>query len=206
VDLKRETIGTAAVELVGDRNAARRSETNFGDLICDAMLEQTAASGAQIALMNGGGIRSGIKAGSVSLGQVLEALPFGNTLVVLDLPGSAIRRALDNGVSRVDEGAGRYPQVGGLRFVYNPSRPAGSRLSRVEVGSLASGFRPLDDAATYRLVTNDFMLGGGDDYSALAAGTNVLQLDFLIADVVADYIRAHTPVAPAAEGRISTSS
>lgn len=200
--LKQTVVGAAAVELVGERERVRKGETNLGNLVADAMLAKTRTTGAQVAIMNGGGIRTGIPAGEVTLGQVLEVLPFGNALVVFDLAGADLRTALENGVSRAAESSGRFPQVGGLRFSYDPAGAPGSRLASVEIGSLAEGFQPLDDAAEYRLVTNDFLHKGGDEYTVFTSGRSVLLLDFLIADTVAEYIAANSPVSPRVEGRI----
>jgi 5'-nucleotidase / UDP-sugar diphosphatase len=199
--LKETVVGSAAVDLNGERDRVRKGETNLGDLVADAMLEKTGPTGAQVAIMNGGGIRTSIPAGQVTLGQVLEVLPFGNALIVFDLPGSALRKALENGLSRVAEGAGRFPQVSGLHFSYDPNAPPGARLTSIEVRN-EDGYQPLDEDALYRVVTNDFMQKGGDDYTAFAAGRNVLVLDFLIADTVAEYIGAHSPVSPQVDGRI----
>jgi 5'-nucleotidase len=203
--LEQTVVGTAAVGLVGERDRVRRGETNLGNLVADAMLAKTQTAGTRLAIMNGGGIRTSIPPGEVTLGQVLEVLPFGNALVVFDLSGAELREALENGVSRVADASGRFPQVGGLRFSFDPAAAPGSRVTSVETGSLAEGFQPLDEAADYRLVTNDFLFKGGDEYTVFANGRNVLLLDFLIADVVADHIAATSPLSPQVEGRIRAS-
>ena len=203
--LKATVVGQTAVELVGERSKVRSQETNLGNLVCDAMLRATRSDKTQICITNGGGIRASIKAGNVTVGDVLTVLPFGNTLVDMDLTGAQIIEALENGVSQVESGAGRFPQVGGLRFAYNPSLPAKSRIIKVEV--LVGGkYEMLDQNKTYRLVTNNFMSTGGDGYSVFTKGKNVYQSGLLMADTLADYIKVHSPVNPGVEGRITTSA
>ena len=206
-ELKATVIGQTAVDLDGEREHVRTMETNLGNLICDAMLWRTAADNTVIAIQNGGGIRASIPAGDVSLGQVLEVLPFGNTIVNFDLTGAEIVEALENGVSMVEEVKGRFPQVGGLRYAFNPDLPAGSRIISVEVWDPAQkAYVPLDLKATYRVCTNNFLYGGGDGYEVFATkARNVNETGLLLSDVLVDYIKAHSPVSPAVEGRITIS-
>ncbi|RMD78610.1 MAG: multifunctional 2',3'-cyclic-nucleotide 2'-phosphodiesterase/5'-nucleotidase/3'-nucleotidase, partial [Chloroflexi bacterium] len=155
-------------------------------------------SGATIAITNGGGIRASIPAGPVTVGQILEVLPFGNTLALVTLTGAQVIEALNNGVSQVESGAGRFPQVAGLRFTYDPSLPAASRVTSVTVGGA-----PIDQNASYVVVTNNFMLTGGDGYSVFTRGRNQVDTGFILADVVEEYIAANSPVNPAVDGRIA---
>ena len=206
-ELKATVIGQTAVDLDGEREHVRTMETNLGNLICDAMLWRTAADNTVIAIQNGGGIRASIPAGDVSLGQVLEVLPFGNTIVNFDLTGAEIVEALENGVSMVEEVKGRFPQVGGLRYAFNPDLPAGSRIISVEVWDPAQkAYVPLDLKATYRVCTNNFLYGGGDGYEVFATkAQNVNETGLLLSDVLVEYIKARSPVSPAVEGRITIS-
>jgi len=196
--LKNTIIGQTAVELVGEKALVRSQETNLGNLVCDAILWKTAPDNTVIAIQNGGGIRASIPPGDVTMGQILEVLPFGNQIVDLDLTGEQIIAALENGVSQYEETKGRFPQVGGLSYTFDPSKPVGSRIISVEVGGV-----PIDKTATYRVATNDFMFGGGDGYDMLAQGTNVYQTGLLLSDALAEYIQAHSPVNPTVEGRIT---
>ena len=113
-------LGTTEIEL-DSRNAAVRSrETSIGNLIADAMRERTRAD---IAIMNGGGIR-GTKVyapgTTVTRRDVLAELPFGNRLVTLDVKGSDLREAIENGLSRLPATAGRFPHVSGLTVEFDP--------------------------------------------------------------------------------------
>ncbi len=202
LDKARKTvIGKSLVALDGSRDAIRSRETNLGNLVADAMLEKTRSAGAQIAIMNGGGIRTGIPAGDMNLGQVQDVLPFGNTLAWTDLTGVQILAALENGVSQVESGAGRFPQVAGMRFSWNPAAPPGQRIVNMEVLQ-DGGYVSMNLAGTYRVVTNDFMIGGGDGYSALATGLNAQTTGDTLADALVDLVKARSPLEVGVEGRI----
>ncbi|GAB4310689.1 MAG: hypothetical protein Kow0097_12270 [Candidatus Bipolaricaulota bacterium] len=200
--LKAEAIGHTEVDLDGERGHVRTRETNLGNLIADAMLWKARSAGAQIAIQNGGGIRASIPAGPITLGQAMEVLPFGNYLVVLSLTGEQILAALENGVSQVENVAGRFPHVAGLRFTWNPSKPAGQRIVTAEIWT-EIGFQPLQARERYTVVTNDFLARGGDGYEVFRAAEGAVVLGFVDYEVLAEYIRAHDPVRPVVEGRIT---
>lgn len=198
-DLKAEVIGEAATPIDGSRETCRAGECAMGVLVAEAML---AASGADIAIQNGGGLRASIDGGPVTMGEVLTVLPFQNTLATFTLTGAELVEALENGVSQVEEGAGRFPQVAGLRFVWNPAKPAGERVVEVEVAT-GSGWSPIDRGATYEVVSNNFMRGGGDGYAVFAEqGRDAYDYGPGLEQVVADHIAAASPVAPETDGRI----
>ncbi|MEW5720963.1 MAG: 5'-nucleotidase C-terminal domain-containing protein, partial [Chloroflexota bacterium] len=206
-DLKKQVIGKTAVNLVGDTQVVRSQETNLGNLVADAALWSTAWDKTQVAMVNGGGIRRTIQAGDISYGDVLEVLPFGNRLVQFDLTGADVAAALENGISQVYAGGGsggRFPQVAGLKFSADLSKPVGSRVTDVQIGNAKTGFKPLDKSATYRIVTNDFMANGGDGYAMFKNGKNVNGGDVPIDQALTDYIKfLNAPVAPQVEGRIT---
>lgn len=202
--LRAQVISRAAVPLNGERNDVRRRETNLANLIADAMLWKTRQAGTTIALQNGGGIRATIPAGSITVGQVNEVLPFGNTLVVLELKGSELLAALENGVSQWEQTAGRFLSgVAGIRYTFDMSRPAGSRVTQVQVQT-PTGFQPLDPNATYRVVTNNFIAGGGDGFTVLrdAKGFRV-DTGFGDAEVLIEYLRTQPSWEPRLENRIT---
>lgn len=221
--LANQQIGTTAVFLDGERASIRNQETNLGNLIADAMLQRTKPAGAQICITNGGGIRTsipgptgGAQTAPITVGQVLTVLPFGNTLALVTLTGAQVIAALENGVSQVNlanpsASAGRFPQVAGMRFIWDPSKPAGSRIVSVQIEtttstngvSSATAFTPINPTATYRVVTNNFLLTGGDGYSVFAQGTNPIDTGFIMADEVQNYITANSPINRSVEGRIT---
>ncbi|WP_207481270.1 bifunctional metallophosphatase/5'-nucleotidase [Arenibaculum pallidiluteum] len=202
--LRRQPVGEATVEL--QAAACRATECNIGNLVADALLWGASSRGAQVAIMNGGGIRTSIPAGQVTMGQVIEVLPFSNTLATVELSGADLLKALELGVSRAHDpnasGTGRFPQVAGMRFAFDAAKPEGGRISSVEIRT-SGGYAPLDPSATYKVATNNFMRTGGDGYAVFAAGRNAYDYGPNIEMVVADYIKAHGPVAPAIEGRIT---
>lgn len=200
--LMGQVIAEAQVDLVGERPLVRRRESNLGNLIADGMLWKTRNAGTRIALQNGGGIRASIPKGPITVGKVYEVLPFGNTLVVMDLKGKEILAALENGVSQWEGQAGRFLQVSGLRYAFDLARPAGSRVVRVEVKT-EKGFAPLDLEATYRVVVNSFIAAGGDGFTVLkeAQGYRV-DTGFADAESFMDYLKELKVVEAQVEGRI----
>ncbi|HEY8595192.1 MAG TPA: bifunctional UDP-sugar hydrolase/5'-nucleotidase [Devosiaceae bacterium] len=192
-------IGTTETPLDSRRNVVRSEESAMGDLIADAM---RAANGSDIAITNGGGIRADrtYDAGTVlTRRDILTELPFGNVTVVTEITGKQVLAALENGFSQVENGAGRFPQVSGMKVVYDIRKPAGERVVSVMIGD-----KPLDPAATYKVATNDYMLGGGDGYTALAGGKVLIDArnGNLMANDVIKYIQAAGKVDAKVEGRI----
>ncbi|MGG6293152.1 bifunctional metallophosphatase/5'-nucleotidase [Leptolyngbya sp. AN02str] len=204
--LRQTVIGQTLVDLDGDRALVRSGETNLANLIADAMLEKMRPEGAQIAITNGGGIRASIPSGEITIGQVLEVLPFGNTLAFADLTGRQIRAALESGLSQAEEGAGRFPQVAGLYLTWDPKAPAGQRITALRLIDSTGRMRLLRPDATYRVVTNNFMLNGGDGYSVFTEGQNPYTSGFDMADSVIDYISTNSPIELQPDGRIRYNS
>lgn len=194
-------LGTTAGELDSRKATVRGQEAAIGNLIADAM---KAAVGADIAITNGGGIRGNktyAPGAEITRRDILTELPFGNRTVLLEIKGSDVVKALENGVSQVENGAGRFPQVSGLKVVFDPKKPAGERVVSVAVGD-----QPLDPEKTYKLATNDYMSKGGDGYTALKAGKVVFgERDAkLMANDVMAYLKAAGRVEASVEGRITT--
>ena len=131
-------LGTTAVELDSRNATVRTREAAIGNLIADAMRTSTKAD---VAIMNGGGIRSGRvypPALTITRRDVLAELPFDNRLVVLDLTGAEIKAAIENGLSQLPNAGGRFPQVSGMTVEANISRPPGSRVTSIRVGDQAA--------------------------------------------------------------------
>ncbi|NLG49081.1 MAG: multifunctional 2',3'-cyclic-nucleotide 2'-phosphodiesterase/5'-nucleotidase/3'-nucleotidase [Chloroflexi bacterium] len=204
-ELKATVIGKTTANLEGTRELARTQEVNLGNLIADAILWKTASEKTQICIINGGGIRASIPAGDVTMGQVLEVLPFGNQIATFGLKGADVVAALEQGVSQVEEQKGQFPQVGGLRFSFDPNKPAGSRVIKVEVKNADGSYSPIKLDAVYQVASNDFMRQGGDGYTMFAENAiDPYDAGAVLADAVAEYIAAHSPINPAIEGRITT--
>ena len=192
-------IGTSSEPLDSRKAILRTQEAAIGNLIADALRAQTRSD---VAIINGGGIRGNKQypAGAeLSRRDVLTELPFGNRTVKLAVTGDMLRAALENGVSDVANAAGRFPQVSGLGFTADLTKPPGQRIDAILIGG-----KPLDPTASYTLATNDYMASGGDGYTALEAGTPLLggRDGKLMANDVMAYITAQKTVAPKVDGRI----
>lgn len=202
-ELKKKEIGATAEGVEGSRDVCRAMECSMGNLVADAMVDRLSDQGITIAIQNGGGLRASIDAGTVTMGEVLTVLPFQNTLASFQLKGSDIVAALENGVSQVEEGAGRFPQVSGLKYTADLNKPAGSRISAVEVEE-GDAFVAIDPNKVYGVATNNYMRSGGDGYKVFATGgQNAYDFGPGLEAVVADYISKNSPYKPYTDGRIT---
>jgi 5'-nucleotidase len=192
--------GRTAVELDARSAAGRTQETNIGDFIADAF---RTATGADVGLMNGGSIRADeiIRSGPLTKRDVLSILPFKNKVVKLALTGATLRQALEHGVARSAEDAepGRFPQVSGIRFTFDATRPPGSRIVDLTING-----RPLDEKKTYTLATTDYVaIDGGDGYSMLKSARLLIpreqaQFD---SEILRAAIASKKIIAPKTDGR-----
>ena len=189
-------VGATAVSLDTRNDIVRTQESAVGNLIADLM---RAAVQADVALLNGGIIRGNtvLPAGPLRRRDILAILPFANKVVKLEVTGEVLREALENGLSQVERTAGRFPQVSGLRYVFDPDRPAGSRLVTANVAGQA-----LDPRANYSLATFDFILGGGDGYAMLRTGKILVTAESgpMDSDLLIERLKAG-PIAPVLDGR-----
>lgn len=204
-ELTATPVTELAAPIDGSRDNCRARECEMGNTVADAMLARVSGLGATIALANGGGLRASLEAGTITLGDVLTVLPFQNKLFTMELQGSVIVAALEHGVNGVEEAAGRFPQVAGLRFRLDVSVPPnGGRVSDVQVQGADGAWVPIDPDAVYSVVTNDFMAGGGDGFAMLRDfGTNRYDTAIDLADALAEYLSANAPFAPTLDGRIA---
>lgn len=201
-ELKSRVVAEAAEAIDGSRETCRAQECQMGNLVADAMLDRVKDQGVTIAIANGGGLRASIDAGPVTMGEVLTVLPFQNTLSTFEVTGEAVVAALENGVSAVEDGAGRFPQVAGLKYSFDPAQPAGSRVSDVMVAN-GDDWVPIDPAATYKLVSNNYVRGGGDGYAMFIDAANAYDFGPDLADVTAEYLAGMQPYTPVIDGRIT---
>ncbi|MBK8051341.1 MAG: 5'-nucleotidase C-terminal domain-containing protein [Anaerolineales bacterium] len=206
--LRTEVIGETTTPLDGSRESCRFAECTMGNLVADAMLLAAKGYDPEVAIFNGGQVRASLEAGEISVGDVIEVLPFANNVATMGLAGADLRAALENGVSRAEnpdnEGTGRFPQVANLRYSWDGSKPVGERIMSVEVKNPDGTFSPLDDTRVYEVVANTFMRTGGDGYQVLADKA-IDPYDFgpTTAEAAANYIKAFTPVSATLEGRIT---
>ncbi len=187
--IKAKVVGASADIIDGDRSSCRAGVCQMGVLVAEAMLDRAKDQGVQIVIQNGGGLRASIDAGEITMGEVLTVLPFQNTLATFDLKGADVLAALENGLSQVENGAGRFPQVAGMKYVWDPKAEAGSRVVSAQVQQADGSFAALDPEATYGVASNNYMRGGGDGYSVFETnGMNAYDYGPGLEDVVAEYI------------------
>ncbi len=202
--------GTTEVDLI--QEGARQQETNLGNLVADIVRRTT---GAQAALINGGSLRTGLAKGEITFRQIYAALPFNTYLVAVRMSGQLLLQTLEHGVSGVERGEGRFPQVSGLTFTFDRRKPVGQRIISATLGG-----QPIDPLQEYTVATLDFMAAGGDGYTAFAQAIKsagdyaetggAMRSSRLVyndpggflRDVVLDALAKGSPVAPAVEGRI----
>ena len=196
--IRSKVVAQTAEPIGGDRAVCRAMECTMGNLITEAMLDRVADQGISIAIQNSGGIRASIDAGEVTMGDVLTVLPFQNTLSTFQVSGATMVAALENGVSQVEEGAGRFPQVAGMSFEVDTSAEVGSRISNVMVAGEA-----LDLEAVYGVVSNNYVRNGGDGYSMFEDADNAYDFGPDVADVLAEYLAGAEPHQPYTDGRIT---
>ncbi|THF47266.1 5'-nucleotidase C-terminal domain-containing protein [Allorhizobium terrae] len=202
-EVKQKVVGETTAVLDGGSSACRNRECSMGDLIADAMLDHTKNQGITIAVQNGGGVRASINAGKVTMGDVLTVLPFQNSVATFQLKGSDLLASLENGVSQIDDGAGRFAQVAGMKYSFDRSKPVGSRITSVEVKD-GDGYTALDLEKVYGVVTNNYMRSGGDGYKIFATkGQNAYDFGPSLETVTADYLGKHSPYTPVASNRIT---
>ncbi len=198
-EIRNEVIGEAAANIDGNRDVCRVMECSGGNLIADAMLARVADQGIQVAFANSGGIRASIDEGEVTKGAVLTVLPFQNTLSTFQVTGQVLLDALENGVSQMADVSGRFPQVAGMTFTVDADAEVGARISDVTIAGA-----PIDPAATYGVVSNNYVRNGGDGYAMFTTAENAYDFGPDLADVVAEYIAATGDAyEPYTDGRIT---
>lgn len=200
----------------------RSGETPLGNLAADAV---RARYGTQLAILNGGGFRDTLPASGyipadktlkrpsnstsgpydITLGDVLSVLPFGNNAATSTMTGEQLWRALENGVSGYPT-AGRFPQISGFQFTFDPARPEGSRITSVK---LTNGTPIAPDATTYTVATVDYMVYGGDGFVNVFNPTKATMrepfIDAVVAALKSDLAAGVITSAARADGRITRS-
>ncbi len=180
-----KVMGKLKTRLVRDYNR----ESSLGSFVTDVLREVT---GAEIAMTNAGGLRADLPVGEVTNGNVLDALPFVNSLVICEMTGAQIREVLEQGFS-LERG---MIQVSGLRAVYDLNRSIGRRLIEWQIGG-----RAVDEARTYRVATNSFIAQGGDLYQTFLQ-TKQMDAGGLLSEVVMKYLQTHGEIQPPQMGRL----
>ncbi|MBO4394482.1 MAG: 5'-nucleotidase C-terminal domain-containing protein [Spirochaetales bacterium] len=196
------------VELNGERIPNRTGETNLGDLIADSMkwfISQNPSSinvplEDLVAIENGGGIRDSIHAGDVSMKDINNVLPFGNTVTVVYVKGSALLEALEASTFACPDQLGGFPQISGMNITIDTTKAydagdlypsstyhAPASIKRVTINDVNG--KPFDPDATYAVVTNDFVAAGGDTYYSFASSNTSFDTGYMLDDVLCQYIK-----------------
>jgi 5'-nucleotidase len=187
---------------VSARSIGRKStpagESAIGDLIADAILNNTRSQGVRIAFMNAGGIRKDLDVGEnmvASYGQVQIVVPFGNTMVAMDMTGAQIRGLLEQQWKRPGATDESILQISdGFSYTWNPAAPRGQR---VVPGSIMLNGAALEDGKTYRIAANNFLAEGGDNFPMFMEATNKFDTQVRDFDVLVEYLvkmdKAGTP-------------
>ncbi|POR31522.1 Apyrase, partial [Tolypocladium paradoxum] len=198
-----EVVGVTKNEL--DQTKCQQGDCLLGQVITDAMLEyrlnQTRCRGLRpdFAITNAGGIRATIDAGNITRGEVLTSFPFGNAVVELKYKGSDLRKILEGCVSRMNQFNQKkltswFQVSDGIVIEYNPKNAPGSMLVNVIIGG-----KRLSDEREYRVVTIDFLAGGGDNI--LPSTKDFATLDTMD-EVLVSYIRKRTPLGNELQKRV----
>jgi len=165
-------------------------EVNGGNFIADAQLAATRHLGAQIAFSNAGGVRAELVPvnGKITFGQIFAMQPFGNSLVVKNLTGAQLKAVLeqqfDSGTNTAERPNMLLPSKG-FFFAYDLSRPAGQRIVEMKLDG-----RPIDPSASYRITVVNFLSSGGDNFTALDQGTDVVDANIVDVDATEAYLNA----------------
>ncbi|KOY15585.1 hypothetical protein AMS66_15425 [Paenibacillus xylanivorans] len=224
-EFKKEVIGKTNVLLDGERGSVRKQETNLGNLMTDGMLEKVKSIVKEndvkgyVAIQNGGGIRASFQKGDITLGDLLTVMPFGNNLSALKMTGKEITAALENGVSGVETGEGRFPQVSGMRFYYDSTKQSekidaitntvtqvGQRVLKVQIKNANGTYTDIDPNGYYIVATNSFMANGGDFYRAMRAAKDdkrYYELNLVDYEIFHEHLDRVGTVNQMTEGRIT---
>lgn len=193
------TIGRTTTELDSRNSAVRGGEAAIGNLFTDAL---RAATGADVALLNGGGFRGNHvypEGSAITERLILSELPFLNRALVLEVSDKALRAAIEAGLAGAENEVGRFPQVSGMTIRADLTRPDGDRVVSLLVGGAS-----VDPDKLYRLATNDFLARGGDGYTALVGARMIVGPNdaLLVSRHVVDHIRKLGTVSAKLEGRV----
>jgi 5'-nucleotidase/UDP-sugar diphosphatase len=171
-----ETVGV----FDGDRNRVRSQPTNLGVMIARSMLERT---GADLSIMNAGGVRDSLPEGRITYRDVLKVQPFGNQISLVRLSGAELLKYLE-AVAKMTPGSGAFPQTVGVQMLIE-----GGVLKEAKVRG-----QPIDPRREYRLALNNFTAGGGDGYPKLSDHPGHVNTGFNDADVMRAFIAANSPM------------
>jgi 2',3'-cyclic-nucleotide 2'-phosphodiesterase (5'-nucleotidase family) len=190
-EFQEKIVGNSPVYLDADRKNLRYGETNFGDLITDAMKSIT---NSDIALINSGGIRASVDKGDITYGDILSTFPFGNTIYKADISGDTLKKIMNYSLSKKGDGA--FLQVSGLKVEYT------EKDGKIEINSLEVNDENVESDKMYSVAIPSFVAQGGDGYSWFSEeGKNLVDTYYLLLDTVVEYLKNNNDI-PEGKGRI----
>ncbi|WP_391120117.1 5'-nucleotidase C-terminal domain-containing protein [Psychrobacillus sp. L3] len=172
-ELSNEETGAIAVQALEnprtDTNNVRKNETPLGNLITDGMLRKAKVYNKNVimAFQNGGGIRSAINQGPITVGEIITVLPFGNTLATMDLTGAEIKATFEVSLRDLPRENGGFLHVSGAKVLFDSSKPVGQRVVTIAYKNENNTYTEIQDNVTYAIATNAFTAKGGDGYDVL---------------------------------------
>jgi 5'-nucleotidase len=205
--IANKAVGTITSDIVAAELPS--GESPLGDVIGDAQLESTKSAGAQVALMNPGGIRAdlnfksstaGVPDGTVTYSNAFTIQPFSNILQTETLTGAQLKAVLEQQWQPQADGSVQTKMLqisSSLHYTWSASAPVGSRITSITVAG-----QPVTPDGSYKVTANNFLTGGGDGFSVLKQGTNIVggAIDL---DAFTAYLTAHQNLAPPAADRIT---
>ena len=205
--LKAEKIGTIASPLCLERIPGQgkskmcdpadtaKNGSDISNLVAHAFRDMSRTG--DIAIQNGGGVRTDVKAGEFSIGDAYTLLPFANTLVELTMTGAELHQVLEDALDYAltpDGSTGAYPYAAGLRWSIDTRQPKGKRFSDIQFkGPADASWSALDKARSYKVITNNYIAGGRDGYltfKTVASDGRLVDTYLDYAQSFVDYVRA----------------
>lgn len=191
-----QVIGQTAVSLDLREETVREQESNFGDYVSDVL---RSFMGADAALINGGAFRDDriLKPGPFTLRDLYLALPYQNEMVTIEITGRQLIEALENGVSLSGKRSGRFPQVSGISFTFDPRQPAGRRVTEVKING-----QVVEPDRTYTLATVDFLARRGEIDGYAFQTRPVVRSGGELNEAILQALKTMGPIRNEVEGRI----
>ncbi|MGE7622645.1 bifunctional metallophosphatase/5'-nucleotidase [Viridibacillus sp. NPDC096237] len=202
-----ELINPRTTDPGNDGTSVRNSETALGNIITDGMLAKAKTYNDKVimALQNGGGIRSGINAGEITVGEVITVLPFGNTLATMTLTGAELKQAFEISFKEFPKENGGFLHVSGAKVEFDSLEPAGKRVVSIKYKDTNRTYVDIKDKENYTVATNAFTAKGGDGYDVFKKAYEegrVTDLGLSDWGNLADHLKSLGKIEPTLDGRI----
>ena len=199
-DILAVPLAVTRTDLDTSRKSLRSGEHALANLFADILREFYQAD---CALINGGGIRGNrfYPAGTtLTRGDIHREIPFNNRVVNIEVSGRQLWEAMENGLGRIEDGKGRFPQVAGMKVSYDPRKPPGNRVLQILVGD-----QELQPERVYSLATLDYLAEGGDGYQSLKGSKRRTKIggERLFWEYVRNGLVSRGEIAPAIDGRLT---